>query len=94
MSPQARPVTLIAPGRRERTILNREQWMAVGLRGGAALCANDLDQLASVECTDCQASHCRDCDAILHRNPQRRTHKRYAIKGTLPRPRQEKFIRH
>lgn len=46
-----------------------------------ALCANDLDQLASVECADCQASHCRDCDAILHRNPQRRTHKRYAIKG-------------
>jgi hypothetical protein len=52
--------------------------------GGAALCANDLDQLASVECADCQASHCRDCDAILHRNPQRRTHKRYAIKGTPP----------
>lgn len=47
----------------------------------SAICANDGDQIATAHCEQCDTNYCRDCDTVLHRNPQKRAHKRQAIKG-------------
>jgi len=47
------------------------------------LCDWDRENSATVHCDDCGANYCDDCDEILHRHPEKKTHKRVTFSSAV-----------